>query len=204
MESSQSHMNKMFDIAANSVTDGAPGEDNFAMKAAGKLQGAMDLGSYDERFDATHDAATAARESYDMRSKVFDLVKDVVGEAPGGSAVGGLGGFMKDFFIGPEPVMPGVDNVQVRDMFPVQMHMAAALAADGAGDPQFRADVEKYLVDGEFVVPDQDLKPGDYRKFYNAITSYLPTAGHDNVLNSMTDEYWRAYSGAITNAAPPK
>jgi hypothetical protein len=54
------------------------------------------------------------------------------------------------------------------------------------------------------VVPDQDLKPGEYKFFYNAITSYLPTVGHDNVLNSMTDEYWRAYSGAITNSAPPK
>ena len=86
---------------------------------------------------------------------------------------------MKDFFIGSEPVMPGVDNVQARDMFPVQMNMAAALAADGAGDPQFRADVEKYLVNGKFVVPDQDLKPGEYKFFYNAITSYLPTVGHD-------------------------
>ena len=64
------------------VTDHTPGEDNFAMKAAGKLQGAMDLGAYDERFDATRDAATAAHEAYEMRSKVFDLVKDVVGEAP--------------------------------------------------------------------------------------------------------------------------
>jgi hypothetical protein len=137
------------------------------------------------------------------RSKVFDLVKDVVGEAPGGSAVGGLGGFMKDFFIGSEPDMPGVDNVQARDMFPVQMHMAASLVADGAGDPQMRADVQQYLVNGEFQIPEQGGKP-DYRGFYNAITSYLPTAGHDNVLNSMTDEYWRAYSGAITNAAPPK
>ena len=85
-----------------------------------------------------------------------------------------------------------------------EMHMAASLAADGAGDPQFRADVEKYLVNGKFMIPDQGEKPVEYSTFYNAITSYLPTVGHDNVLNSMTDEYWRAYSGAITNAAPPK
>jgi hypothetical protein len=90
MESAQSHMDKMFTMAADSVSDHTPGEDNFAMKTAGKLQGAMDLGAYDERFDATRDAATAAHEAYEMRSKVFDLVKDVVGEAPGGSAVGGL------------------------------------------------------------------------------------------------------------------
>ena len=204
MESSQSHMDKMFTIAADSVTDHTAGEDNFAMKAAGKLQGAMDLGAYDERFDATRDAATAAHEAYEMRSKVFDLVKDVVGEAPGGSAVGGLAGSMKDFFIGSEPVMPGVDSVQARDMFPVQMHMAAALVADGAGDPQLRADVQQFLVNGEFQIPEQGGEKDDYRIFYNAITSYLPTVGDDNILNSMTDEYWRAYSGAITNATPPK
>jgi hypothetical protein len=99
--------------------------------------------------------------------------------------------------------MPGVDNVQARDMFPVQMHMAASLAADGAGDPQMRADVQQYLVNGKFVIPEQG-GDGGYPKFYGAITSYLSTVGHDNVLNSMTDEYWRAYSGAITNAAPPK
>jgi hypothetical protein len=203
MESSQSHMDKMFTIAADSVSDHTPGEDNFAMKAAGKLQAAMDLGAYDERFDATRDAATAAHEAYEMRSKVFDLVKDVVGEAPGGSAVGGLGGSMKDFFIGSEPVMPGVDNVQARDMFPVQMHMAASLVANGAGDPDLRARVQEHLVNGRFDIPPQGGE-GKYAKFYSDVTSYLTTVGHDNVLNSMTDEYWRAYSGAITNATPPK
>jgi hypothetical protein len=201
MESSQTHMNKMFDMAAHSVTDRTPGEDNYAMKAAGKLQAAMDLGSYDERFDATHDATTAAHESYELRSKLWDLSKDMLGELPGGSAAGGMANLGKDFFIGSEPVMPAVDSVHARDMFPVQMHMAAALAADGAGDPQLRAQVQHYIENGKFQIPQND---DAYRGFYNAITSYLPTAGHDNVLNSMSDEYWRAYSGAITNAAPPK
>jgi hypothetical protein len=203
MESSQAHMNKMFDMAAHSVTDSTPGENNYAMKAAGKLQAAMDLGSYDERFDATHDAATAAHESYELRSKLWDLGKDLAGEFPGGSAAGGIANLGKDFFIGSEPVMPGVDNVHARDMFPVQMHMAAALVADGAGDPYLRAQLQERLVNGQFNVPEQG---GDnrYPEFYGAITSYLATVGHDNVLNTMTDEYWRAYSGAITNATPPQ
>ncbi|HET7666016.1 MAG TPA: hypothetical protein VFK56_08095, partial [Mycobacterium sp.] len=110
---------------------------------------------------------------------------------------------MKDFFVGSEPVMPGVDNVGARDMFPVQMHMAAALAQDAAGDPQLRADVEHYLLNGRFQVPDHDGKT-DYPQFYDTVTSYLTTVGHDNVLSSMTEEYWRAYAGAITNAAPPR
>ena len=58
-------------------------------------------------------------------------------------------------------------------------------------------------MNGEFKIPAQGGED-KYEKFYNAITSYLPTAGHHNVLNSMIDEYWRAYSGAITNATPPK
>jgi hypothetical protein len=82
--------------------------------------------------------------------------------------------------------------------------MAASLVADGAGDPQLRADVQHYLVNGEFQIPEQGGHQDKYQKFYNAVTSFLPTAGHDNVLNSMADEYWRAYSGAITNAVPPK
>ncbi|MFG1931746.1 EspA/EspE family type VII secretion system effector [Mycobacterium sp. NPDC048908] len=203
MESSQSHMNKMFDMAAHSVTDGTPGEDNYAMKAAGKLQAAMDLGSYDERFDATHDAATAAHESYELRSRLWDLGKDVVGELPGGSAAGGVANLGKEFFIGSEPVMPGVDNVHARDMFPVHMHMAAALVTAGAGDPYLRAQIEPYLANGEFKPPIQG-GGGTYATFYSDLTSYLTTVGHDNVLNTMTDEYWRAYSGAITNAGPPK
>jgi hypothetical protein len=123
-ETSQAHINKYLDIGAHSVADGTPGEDNFAMKSAGKLQAAMDLGAYDERFDATHDHFAAQKQSYEMRSKLFDLGQGVVGEFPGGSTVGGLGGFMKDFVVGPEPIMPGVQNVPGRDMFPVQMHMA--------------------------------------------------------------------------------
>ena len=39
------------------------------MNSAGKLQAAMDLGAYDERFDATHDQFEAQKQSYEMRSK---------------------------------------------------------------------------------------------------------------------------------------
>ena len=62
------------------------------MKSAGKLQAAMDLGAYDERFDATHDQFQAQKESYEMRSKLFDLGKDVLGEVPGGELPAGWAG----------------------------------------------------------------------------------------------------------------
>lgn len=203
-ESSQAHINNYLDIGAQSVADGSPGENEFALKSAGKLQAAMDLGAYDERFDATHDQFQAQKQSYDMRSKLFDLGKDIVGEVPGGSTVGGLGGVMKDFIVGPEPVMPGVQNVPGRDMFPVQMHMAQTFALAGAGDPHFLEAVRSHLDShGNFIVPRQD-GTADYGNFQNDINSYLRSVGQPGVIDSMTQNYWNSYTQAIINAVPPQ
>jgi hypothetical protein len=203
-DSSQSHINKYLDMSAHSVADATPGEDNFAMKSAGKLQAAMDLGAYDERFDATHDQFQAQKESYEMRSKLFDLTKDVLGEVPGGSAAGGLGGVMKDFIVGSEPVMPGVQNVSGRDMFPVQLHMAQTLAHAGVGDPYFLEVVRSHLdSNGNFNIPVQGGR-SDYGDFQNDISNYLSSVGRPGVINDMTQNYWNTYTQAIINATPPQ
>jgi hypothetical protein len=203
-ESSQSHINKYLDLSAQSVADPTPGEDNFAMKSAGKLQAAMDLGAYDERFDATHDQFQAQKESYEMRSKLFDLGKDVLGEVPGGGAAGGAGGLMKDFLIGSEPVMPGVQNVSGRDMFPVQLHMAQTLAQAGAGDPHFLEVVRSHLdANGNFNIPAQGGGSA-YGDFQNDIGNYLGSVGRPGVINDMTQNYWNTYTQAIINATPPQ
>ena len=202
-ESSQGHINKYLDIGSHSVADTTPGEDNFAMKSAGKLQAAMDLGAYDERFDATHDQFQAQKQSYELRSKLFDLGKDVVGEFPGGSTVGGMGGLMKDFIVGSEPVMPGVQNVAGRDMFPVQLHMAETLAQTGTGDPHFLEVVRSHLdSNGHFMIPSQDGGPA-YGNFQNDINNYLGSVGRPGVINDMTQNYWNTYTQAIINATPP-
>jgi len=203
-DSSQSHINKYLELGAHSVADTAPGEDNFAMSSAGKLQAAMDLGAYDERFDATHDQLEAQKQAYEMRSKLFDLGKDLVGEFPGGSAAGGLGGLMKESMIGSEPVMPGVHSVSGRDMFPVQLQMAQTLAQSGVGDPHFLEVVRSHLdSNGDFIIPPQDGKP-DYRYFKNDINDYLGSVGQPGVINDMTQNYWNTYTQAIINAAPPQ
>jgi EspA-like secreted protein len=203
-DSSQAHINKYLDHSAQSVADGTPGEDNFAMKSAGKLQAAMDLGAYDERFDATHDQFEAQKQAYEMRSKLFDLGKDVVGEFPGGSSVGGLGGSMKDFIVGSEPVMPGVQHVSGRDMFPVQLHMAQTLAQAGVGDPHFLEAVRSHLdSNGDFIIPKQEGGPA-YGEFQNAINNYLNSVGRPGVINDMTQNYWNTYTQAIINATPPQ
>ncbi len=203
-DSSKAHINNYLDMSAKSAADAIPGEQNFAMNAAGKLQAAMDLGAYDERFDATHDRFEAQKQSYEMRSNAFDLVKDVVGEAPGGSTVGGVGGLMKDFLLGPEPVMPGVQNVSARDMFPVQLHMAQTLAAQGAGDPHFLEVVRSHLdSNGNFIIPPEDGRP-DYGNFKDDINDYLGSVGRPGVINDMTQNYWNTYMQAIINATPPE
>ncbi len=203
-DSSQAHINRYLELGAHSVADTAPGEDNFAMSSAGKLQAAMDLGAYDERFDATHDQFEAQKQAYELRSKLFDLGKDVVGEFPGGSTVGGLGGSMKEFLIGPEPVRPGVQSVSGRDMFPVQLQMAQTLAQAGAGDPHFLEVVRSHLdSNGDFIIPPQEGKP-DYGYFKNDINNYLGSVGQPGVINDMTQNYWNTYTQAIINATPPQ
>jgi hypothetical protein len=203
-DSSQAHINKYLELGAHSVADTTPGEDNFAMKSAGKLQAALDLGAYDERFDATHDQFQAQKQAYEMRSKLFDLGKDVIGEFPGGSTVGGLGGSMKDFLIGSEPVMPGVQHVSGRDMFPVQMQMAQTLVQAGVGDPHFLEVVRGHLdVNGHFIIPIEDGTP-KYRDFQNNIDDYLGSVGQPGVINDMTQKYWNSYTQAIINASPPQ
>ena len=202
--SSEAHINNYLDASAKSAADAIPGEEHFAMNAAGKLQAALDLGAYDERFDATHDQSDAQTQSYEMRSKAFDFVKDVVGEVPGGSTVGGVGSLMKDFLIGPEPVTPGVQSVPGRDMFPVQLHMAQALVAEGAGDPHFLEVVRSHLdSNGDFKIPDEDGTT-TYGDFKDDINDYLGSVGRPGVINDMTQNYWNTYMQAIINATPPE
>ena len=64
---------KYIDTAATSLTDQGPTSDNAAMRAAGKLQSALDLGSFDESYDRLHDARQAVEDSYTRRSALYDL-----------------------------------------------------------------------------------------------------------------------------------
>lgn len=201
MASVQSHMNQYFDAAAHSVTDNEPGEKYFGMNCAGRLQAAMDLGAYDERFDVTHDAAEAKKQSYDIRSNLYEASVKLAEQLPVVGLPVGVGGeFTKELIIGPDPVAPHVDSVGGRDSFPVKVHMAATLLADGAGDPALRQALQQFIRDGQL----QPSAKSEFAAFYNAVNSYLPTTGHDAVVNSMIQDYWNAYTSAITNAEPPE
>jgi uncharacterized protein YukE len=195
------NIDKYIDSAALSAADGNPVDDNFAMKSAGKLQHAMDLGAYDESLDRLHDAGQAARDSYERRSRLFDAAVTGVGQVPG---VGGpaevLGGFMKDFVIGPTPVDPVGANMQVRDIFPVQVEMAETLLAAGAGDPALQAQLRETLSqDGSFNIPEQQRGGPKYQEFSNLVTSYLKSVGAQDMANT----YWNSYVGGFLSPEPP-
>ncbi|MDT5162269.1 MAG: hypothetical protein QOC90_2579 [Mycobacterium sp.] len=110
---------------------------------------------------------------------------------------------MKGFLIGSEPVMPGVQNVSGRDMFPVQLHMAQTLAQAGVGDPHFLEVVWSHLdSNGNFNIPREQGGPA-YGDFQNDIGNYLGSVGRPGVINDMTQNYWNTYTQAIINATPP-
>ena len=84
---------------------------------------------------------------------------------------------MKDFLIGSEPIMPGVQNVSGRDMFPVQLHMAQTLAQAGVGDPHFLEVVRSHLdSNGNFIIPcrTEDRNTGIFRT--TSATIWVPLA----------------------------
>lgn len=202
--STQGHIDEMISTAAGTVIDGTPGEDSFAMKGAATLQAAMDLGAYDERFAATQNAAAAQEESYQLRSTLWDLSSAMVDEVPKvGGPTSSIAELSKQFFLGPEPVAPGVEPPGTRDMFPVQMKMAEVFALAGAGDPQYLAELQKYMPGNEFELP-KEATDSEYREFYNHVTSYLPRVGDPAITGGMTDEYWRTYSRLIANAEQPQ
>jgi len=111
---------------------------------------------------------------------------------------------MKDFIIGSEPVMPGVQNVPGRDMFPVQLQLAQSLAQSGVGNPHFLDAVRSHLdANGNFIIPDEDGTP-TYGNFKNDINNYLGSVDQPGVINDMTQNYWNTYTQAIINATLPE
>lgn len=199
MSGVQEHMNKYFDASAGSVIDSVPGETDSRMIAAGKLQAALDLGAYDERYDAAHGDDVAKREAYQLRSKVYDgamLITDVV---PGLSPAASAGAFMKDFFISPETIGPGVTGIATREMLPVQIQMAETLFKAGAGDPELRSSIQSFMTGGEIQVPSQDGSR-KFEEFQDSLGSYVRSVA---AAEALTQVYWNTYTGAIGNAEPP-
>ncbi|MGU3654041.1 TPR repeat region-containing protein [Mycolicibacterium sp. A43C] len=195
----QEHMNKYFESSAASIVDSEAGESHSRMIAAGRLQAALDLGAYDERYNATQDADAARKDGYTMRSKIYDGAMLVTGLVPGAGPAASAGGFMKDFFISPDSIAPGVTGVATRDMQFVQMQMAEALIPAGVGNSELRNALQDLIVGGDIIAPSQSTDA--FYKFQDNLGSYI----HDvPAAESLIQSYWETYTGAISNAEPQK
>ncbi|MGW0158135.1 TPR repeat region-containing protein [Mycobacterium sp. NPDC003323] len=193
------HMNKYFEGSAASIVDSEAGESHSRMIAAGRLQAALDLGAYDERYNAAQDTETARKEAYTLRSKAYDGAMLVTGLVPGAGPAASVGGFMKEFFISPDSVAPGVTGVATRDMQVVQMQMAESLIPAGVGNPQLREELKGLLIGGDLIAPSQDTDA--FYDFQDNLGSYI----HDvPAAESLIQSYWETYTGAIANAEPQK
>ncbi|WP_185293229.1 EspA/EspE family type VII secretion system effector [Mycolicibacterium litorale] len=198
--SANSFTEQYIERAANSITDSDPTSDNAAMKMAGKLQGALDLGSFDEKHDLLGDARQAVQESYDRRSRLYDLFSGAVGET---STQGGfaslLSPYLKEAVIGAPPDPNAEEPTATpRSDFPIQARLAEALLAQQVGNPDIQQWLNEKLGDKEhFNIPPSKIDPDGYTEYYNKITSYFTGIfGADKLM----DNYWETYSSAYLDA----
>jgi len=186
------HLDRFIDAGAMSAIDGSDAKNNFAMQTAGRLQAAMDLGAFDESMDRLNDAGRAAQESWERRGRLFDLATFGIGQVPEvGGPVSSIGGFMKEYIVGPEPVNPveSANDLPPRSSFPMQVELAETLLANSAGDAHLQEQLRSFLGgDGNLSVPAQ-RGDGAYEDFNNWVTEYLDGVGMTRLVDTYQDAY---------------
>ena len=195
------NIEKYIETAATSITDQGPTSDNSAMRAAGKLQSALDLGSFDESYDRLQNAQQAVQDSYTRRSGLYDVASGVVTDNPAFAPASLLSPYLKDVIIGALPPSDAVTPIaSPRNDFPVQVKLAEALIDDNVGNAEIGAWLQEKLdPNGHFNVPSSTEYPASYNDFYDNITSYFTDIhGADKLM----DTYWETYSSAYLNAPP--
>ena len=206
-DSTKGHVEHSLDQAALSVPDPNSGDNEQAVRHAGRLQAALDLGTYDEAKDRLHDDFEAKHSAWETRSRLFDLGGYVGGNMPfpgAGQATGALA-LGKDFFIGAEPVQGSPPNVDLPDTYQIDKHIAETLIKHGYGDPSVFGST---LKDGTLIPP---LQSGNdaFNEFQRNISKYLtgiqagnpdPTIGFHDLL----DDYWKTYTTAVNHGYQQK
>jgi hypothetical protein len=197
-DSTQQHVHKAFENAALSAIPGGPVNDDFAMQSAGRLQAALNLGSYDEAASRLHNAFEAQHASWQLQGKLYDLGAAAVDQfgAPG-TAASDIASFSKDFVIGPEPVEGKPPNVTIPGTFPTERFMAEVLANSGAGDMSALDGIYENGVLNP--APGQTGSP-EYGTYHNNITRYLSTIGEPGAINDLMQTYWNTYTSSIVGA----
>ena len=196
-EATQHDVNQMFDKAALSAVDPSGAKDDFSAQAAGRLQAALNLGSFDEANSRLHNTFQAQHDAWQLRGKLYDIVGAGVDQfgAPGGAAkdVMDLG---KEYIIGPEPKEVKAANVTIPGTFPTQQHMAEVLAQSHAGD---MSKLQEYFRDGELHPPKNDGGPA-YSRYHNQVVAYLNSIGESGSINDLLQSYWTTYTGSVYGA----
>ncbi|UCZ60854.1 EspA/EspE family type VII secretion system effector [Mycolicibacterium phocaicum] len=196
-EATQHDVNQMFDKAALSAVDPSGAKDDFSAQAAGRLQAALNLGSFDEANSRLHNTFQAQHDAWQLRGKLYDIVGAGVDQfgAPGGAAkdVMDLG---KEYVIGPEPKEGKAANVTIPGTFPTQQHMAELLAQSHAGD---MSKLQEYFRDGELHPPKNDGGPA-YSRYHNQVVAYLNSIGQSGSINDLLQSYWTTYTGSVYGA----
>lgn len=195
------NIEQYIETAATSITDQDPTSDNSAMRAAGKLQSALDLGSFDESYDRLKNAQDAVSESYNRRSDLYDIASGKVTDHPALTPVEVLSTYLKDVIIGPPPPEDSMTpTASPRNDFPVQVKLAEELINHDVGNAELRSWLQEKLGGSEhFNVPSSMDDERVYNLFYDKLTSYITeVAGADKLM----DTYWETYSSAYLNAPP--
>ncbi|WP_049744570.1 EspA/EspE family type VII secretion system effector [Mycolicibacterium goodii] len=198
----KSHVEDALSQAALSIPDPSAGDNLQAMKHAGRLQAAFDLGTYDEAADRLQNEFDARHSAWELRSKLFDLAMFDVGNLPfpHTSEVSGAFSLGKEFLIGHEPTPGAPPNVNLPDTYQAEKVMVETLARNGYGDPSIFGG---NLIGGELNPPNQTGSDA-FNDFRQQMTDYLngidfrnpdPTGG----FNQMIDEYWKTYTTAVAS-----
>ncbi|MGV0744221.1 TPR repeat region-containing protein [Mycolicibacterium sp. XJ870] len=200
--SAKSHVEHSLDVAALSAADPQVTDDKLAASHAGRLQAALDLGSYDEARDRLHNEYEAKHSAWELRSQLFDLGKDLGSTVtiPGVSQATGVLAVGKEFFIGNEPVEGQPANVDLPDPYQIQKHMAETLIRNQFGDPSIFGD---NLKDGVLVAPGQGGND-NFNDFQRQIANYLDDVDPTHGFDILTTDYWQTYTAAVNHGYQQK
>ena len=184
--------------AGASTADQDPTLAHADMKAAGRLQAALDLGSFDEAYDRLSNAQQAVHESYARRAMLFDTVAGLGSEVPGGAAVSPT---LKELFLGPPPAGDAITPTATpQSSLPVQIMMAEELLNHELGNTEIREWLQQRLgEDGRLQVPDFTAGPDAYNDFTDNVRSLF---GFVRGADSLMETYWETYTGGYHQADP--
>lgn len=206
--STENHVNHSLDSAALSAANPDVTDDKQAAIHAGRLQAALDLGSYDEARDRLHDDYAAKASAWELRSKLWDLGKDlgstvtIPGVSQGISAMN-LG---KEFFIGEKPVEGQPPNVDLPpDPYQVQKHMTETLINKHFGDPSIFGNSLRYDEEGRPVLIDPPQSgTEEFNEFRRNINKYLEEVDPTHGFDILTTSYWQTYAAAVNHGYQQK